>query len=567
MAQTVQTYSIPARERLRLWLLSGHKVTELTAHPEPQAIGSYARGRQLMGGNYQFAGDLIVAPGQGIWHITPPTDAFAQDLHRFGWLDDLAAVGTQEARGVAQLWALDWVDRYGLGRGPGWGAADTGRRMIHSLSHAPLLLAGLDAAKQKHLFRSLGRQAAWLRRDWPKAPPGLPRVEALVGEIYAGISLAGQSGLRRRAIEALAESLTDDVDNEGGIPSRSPEDLLEVYTLLGWVLEAFRESGQSLPDPIWAAMERITPTLRALRHVDGGLARFHGGGRGRTGQLDKALVTSGLRTPAATGQAMGFATLSHGRISLIADASAPPRGRASVQGHASTLAFEMTSGGYPVIVNCGSGRNFGPDWAQACRASASHSTLSLDKFSSSRLSDPIQGAGVRYRPLVQTPKRVIQQKTAERTGTTLILSHDGYAAQHGLTHLRRLSLNSTGTTLSGEDSLRALSRRDKARFDDQFDASGMTGLPYAVRFHLHPDTEAFVDMGGRAISVTLQNREVWVFRCNVGQKMELAPSVYMDPTRFKPRATKQIVLSARAMGYAQTIEWQLTKAQSAPTGL
>lgn len=544
-------------------MISGRSVTALVSHPEPQGIGSAPRGRQLLGGNFRFAGELIVAPDTSIWDIVPPTPVFAQELHRFAWLDDLAVVNSPEARALAQAWVLDWIARFGMGRGPGWGPAATGRRLVHLLSHAPIVLSRLNGKSQRLVFRALARQAILLSHEWPTSPRGLPRVEALSGLIYAGLALEGQAHLHRRATEALSESLMMDVDNEGGLPSRSPEDLLEVFTLLGWVLTALRAEGETLPDPIWAAMERIAPTLRALRHVDGGMARFHGSGRGRIGQLDKALVVSDLRSPATSGQAMGFATMNHGRTSVIVDAAAPPRGVASGQGHASTLAFEMTSGAYPVIVNCGAGRNFGADWAMACRATASHSTLSLDHFSSSRIGAAVYHAGETLRPLVQPPKRVIQQKTMQRAATSLILSHDGYVPQHGLTHMRRLTLIATGRELSGEDSLRALARKDKAVFDAAFDDSKLLGVPYAVRFHLHPDTEAQLDLGGRAISIELQNGEVWVFRASVGTILRLEPSVYMDPTRFKPRATKQIVLNARAMRYAQSIEWRLTKAQVA----
>ena len=162
---------------------------------------------------------------------------------------------------------------------------------------------------------------------------------------------------------------------------------------------------------------------------------------------------------------------------------------------------------------------------------------------------------------------MIQQKTVDRSGSMVILSHDGYAPGQGLTHLRRVVLGQTGAELSGEDSLRALSRQDKMVFDQALDVSGLAGLPYSIRFHLHPDTQAQVDMNGRAVSVALQNGEVWVFRCSMGQSIALEPSVYMDPNRFKPRATKQIVLNARAMSYAQTIEWQFTKAHGAKPGI
>lgn len=556
-----QSTKAPFLKRLRLWLSRGGKVSALISHPEPQAIGSYARGRQLMAGNFKFAGLLVESPGTSIWDIAPPSDDFAMALHRFAWIDDLAAVGGQEANTLARTWALQWIQRYGLGRGPGWTPSATGRRLIHLLGHVPIIMAGIGTRDQQVLFRSLSRQAAFLERDWPKSGRGLPRIEALTGLIYAGLSLEGLGLLRRRAAEAMAESLSDDVDNEGGLPNRNPEDLLEVFTLLGWVLSALREVGEPLPDPIWAAMERIAPTLRALRHVNGHLARFHGGGAGRDGQLDKALVTSELRLPATTSQAMGFATLHHGRLSMIVDAACPPKGRASARAHASTLAFELTSGGHPLIVNCGAGRDFGPDWAQACRATASHSTLSLEQFSSSRIGDPVILRGQTIRPIVQSPKKVMQQKSANRRGSALTLSHDGYLPTQGLTHMRRLMMTVDGREVHGEDSLRALSRRDKSMFTRAFDATGLQGIPLQIRFHLHPDTEASIDLGGRAISIALRNGEVWVFRTEHTAPLTLEPSVYMDPARLKPRATKQIVLSDQMVGYALSIDWRLTKAQ------
>ena len=73
--------------------------------------------------------------------------------------------------------------------------------------------------------------------------------------------------------------------------------MLEVFTLLTWAAQALAEAG-ILRRPTLAAMERIAPTLRALRHADGGLARFHGGGRGAEGRLDQALATAGVKADA-----------------------------------------------------------------------------------------------------------------------------------------------------------------------------------------------------------------------------------------------------------------------------
>jgi uncharacterized heparinase superfamily protein len=538
-------------------------VRALVSHPEPQSIGSSARGRQLMAGNVLFAGALVAQTQTLIWDVAPPSPAFARALHGFEWLEDLAAVGDRDARHLAQRWTLEWIARFGTGRGPGWTPALTGRRMIRMITHAPFLLNTLPPKAQACLFRSLTRQALYLSREWPRGPRGLPRVEALTGLIYAGLTLEGMSALRTRAAEALADTVARDVLPDGGIDTRSPADLLEIFTLLGWVRAALRGAGADVPEPISAAMERIVPTLRALRHVNGALARFHGGGAGRSGQLDKALVTSGIREPATTGMAMGFATLAHGRTSMVIDAAPPPVGRMSGAGHASTLAFEMISGGLEVIANCGPGAHFGAAWTRASRATASHSTLSLERFSSARVGAVVATPDGPVAPLVQTPRKVMAQKTANRKASALILSHDGYVAGHGLTHLRRLVLSVDGRTLEGEDSLRALSRADKQQFDRALDATSLQGVPFNIRFHLHPDTDANLDLGGRAISILLPNEEVWVFRTVQRCDMALEPSVYLDPRRLKPRATKQIVLSQRLVKYAATIGWTLTKAQEA----
>ena len=426
-----------------------------------------------------------------------------------------------------------------------------------------MLLMHMPSKSQALLFHSLSRQTLFLRREWPRGPEGLARIEALTGLIYAGLTLEGYEPIREAAVKALGRTVAACVMPDGGVASRNPDELLEVFTLLGWVKSALSEGGKDPVFEIEAALQRIAPTLRALRHVDGQLARFHGGSGGAPGQLDKALVLSGIRTPATKAQAMGYDTLHHGRTTVIIDAATPPVGDASGVAHASTLAFELNSDGRGVIVNCGPGHGFGPDWARAGRATASHSTMGLERYSSARIGPEVMGPEGPIAPLVQTPHKVIAQKSESRKMTTLIMSHDGYARGHGLTHLRRLALSLDGRMLTGEDSLRALSRADKAQFDRVLGASGLEGIALDLRFHLHPDTEADVDLGGRAVSIQLPNNEIWIFRPGEGRFASLAPSVYLDPARLKPRATKQIVLSDRLVKYAATIDWTLTKAQDA----
>jgi len=537
--------------------------TAFIAQPEPRSIGYLARGRQLCAGNFVFAGHLVQAPGVSIWDIVPPDAAFAAELHGFGWLDDLAAAGDARARERAQAWLWEWIARHGRGTGPGWTPDLTGRRLIRWMSHAFFLLRGQGAEGAAPFYRSLAQQTDFLARRWRAAAPGLPRFEALTGLIYAGVSLEGMQDLTEPARTALARECERQIDAAGGIPTRNPEDLLEVFTLLTWAALGLSDSGQSAAEAHWRAVERIAPTLRTLRHADGGLARFHGGGRGLDGRLDSALAASGVKTRRSDGLAMGFARLSAGRTSVIVDAAPPPKAAASAGAHASTLAFELTSGRRPVIVNCGSGASFGAEWRRAGRATPSHSTLVLASGSSARLSND-----ARYPDwLSEAPGHVPVNLTKLSDGLRFEGAHDGYVKNHGLTHVRNLDLSADGRGLAGEDMLMVLEEPDRQRFDRALDATRLHGIPYDIRFHLHPEVDASVDMGGTAVSIALRSGEIWIFRADAGAALSLQPSVYLEKTRLKPRSTKQIVLSGRALRYATRMRWSLAKAQESPVGI
>ena len=541
----------------------GRPATAFVSQPEPRTIGSYARGRQLVAGNFLFAGHLLQQPEADMWELSPPDRAFAEALHGFGWLDDLAAAGDGPARARAQAWLWGWIARYGRGRGPGWTPDLTGRRLIRWISHALFLLSGQDSDASHAFYRSVAAQTAFLGRRWRASAPGLPRFEALTGLIHAGISLEGMEAHLAPAIAALERECRARIDAQGGLPTRNPEELLDVFSLLTWAAVALGEAGRSPSEGHWAAIERIAPTLRTLRHADGGLARFHGGGRGLEGRLDRALANSGVKGCAAGGLSMGFARLGAGRTSIVIDAAPPPRGKASAGAHASTLAFELTSGRRPLVVNCGSGANFGADWRRAGRATPSHSTLILADRSSARLGPAHDGQEY----LVTAPRTVPIEMSHAPDCMRFEGGHHGYVREFGLTHVRKLELTLDGRALVGEDSLLTLEMADRERFDKALDATGLEGLPYEIRFHLHPDVDVSLDMGGIAASMALMSGEIWVLRCDGGTKISVEASVYLEKIRLKPRATKQIVLSGRAMGYATRTRWSLAKPRDTPIGI
>jgi uncharacterized heparinase superfamily protein len=255
---------------------------------------------------------------------------------------------------------------------------------------------------------------------------------------------------------------------------------------------------------------------------------------------------------------MGFARLSARRTSMIVDASPPPVGEASLNAHASTLAFELTSGRRPLIVNCGSGVSFGHAWRRAGRATPSHSTLCIEGYSSGRLAPT--GPGDAPEELIDAAGHVPVELSEMADGVRFQGGHDGYVRQFGLTHARTLELSFDGRGMAGEDMLLAMDANAKRRFDRAMDAVSLAGIGFDIRFHLHSDVDATLDLGGAAISMALKSGEVWVFRHDGQYDLALEPSVYLEKGRLKPRSSRQIVLSGRAMDYATRVRWTLSKA-------
>lgn len=540
-------------------------VTAFVSSPEPRTIGSFARGRQLIVGNYLFAGALVEAPDVELWDVTAPDVAFSEALHGFAWMDDLVAVGDSPSRAVCQQWLWGWIERYGNGRGPGWTPELTGRRLIRWINHALFVLRGSEVTQSDSFYQSLAQQTVFLSKRWHAATPGLPRFEALTGLIYAAMSLEGMEALAAPAVEALARECAEQIDAEGGLLTRNPEELLDVFTLLTWAAAALSDADWVTPEPHMEAIERISPTLRTLRHSDGGLARFHGGGRGQEGWLDHALASSGVKTRQPDGLSMGYARLSAGRTSVIIDAATPPAPAASFNAHASTLAFELTSGRRPLIVNCGSGVSFGAEWRRAGRATPSHSTLCLDGYSSARLGDADRATA--HEALIDAPTHVPIEVSQAPDGLRFQGGHNGYVKTHGLTHARQLELTFDGRAMAGEDMLFAMEDIEKRLFDKVMDAKTLAGVPFDIRFHLHPEVDAALDLGGTAVSVALKSGEIWVFRHDGTLNLTLDRSVYLEKGRLKPRAALQIVLSGTAMDYATRVRWSLSKAQETAMGI
>jgi uncharacterized heparinase superfamily protein len=449
--------------------------------------------------------------------------------HGFTWLRDLRALGTDAARARARALVSDFMDTADLDP-IGQRADVTGARIAAWLGHYDFFAASADDDFRQRLMARLVTDARNLAAALPAEERDGRALTALKGLIAASVAMPEHAAYIARALRFLPQEIGAQIFPDGCHIERSPaahlaalQDLTEIRALLqiGKV-----EAPAMLP----AAIERMALALRALRHGDGGLALFNGSREDLPSLIDLVLSQAGRsgRTPANLGDS-GFQRLAAGKSVLLVDAGAPAALGLDRFAHAGTLAFEFSAGKERLIVNCGAAPASGPEWRDALRASAAHSTLIIANVSSSEIRD--HGLGRR-------PTHVNAQRQAAGGAHWLEASHDGWGKLFGAVHRRRLYLAESGEDLRGEDLIEAEQPQ-----------------PFVIRFHLHPNVTASLQQDNEAVLLRLPSGQGWRLRAD-GVKISVDESIYFGAP--EPRRAEQIVLAGHQDG-PQQVKWAITK--------
>lgn len=521
----------------------------LVWQPAPPVAGDPAIARRLANGVLLFEGRLVQTDAPTPWEIDPPDTTWEAALHGHAWLDHVAATEDPRLWSHFGNWMWDWLDRYGAGDGTGWAPDLVARRLTRWIAHSAQLLLGRPPEASQRFFQALGVQARYVDWRWRETSPGVPRIEALAGLVYARLSLEGPGRETERTIAELGREAESVIGPDGGVKSRSPEALARVVSLLAWSLKSIEDAGRT-PAPGHAkAIKRALPALRMLRHPSGALPRFHGGRPGFDLPLEEIVRAAGptIETPQAA--PMGYRRLQEGVAVLIADCAPPPGGAHAATAHASPLAFELSHGAQPIIVNCGTGMGFGPETAVAARRVQAHSMLELAGGCPARLT------GADDDPDLNLPAEVSARVSSDDTGSWLLGDSTHYEASCGLRCERRVRLARSGTRLEGEETALATCADSRARAAETL---GEFATPMVLRFHIHPDVKVASALNGRAVSLRMPDGALWMFTADA-DRLEVQPSRYFDEDRPKPRATSQIVATAALLEYWGRITWSLER--------
>jgi len=528
----------------------GKTARSYVSQPLPLQTGFATKGLQLAAGNFLVDGHLVQEPDSSIWEIGAGDADFILQAHSFDWLAHLGANGSPECHRVACLWLTQWVAAYGDGENRAWAPDLAGPRLIALLNNALFLMSDAPVELQETYFKTVTQHARFLKKTWGQAPVGLPRFQALVGYFYATLAIEELARDLPKAHELLAQECTAQIDENGGVQTRCPEDLFDIFALLIWTLQGMEAADIEPNKSVVYAADRSLPLLRMLRLGDGSLAKFHGGDTVPADRMDAAFVQAGTSSQSMAHEGMGYARLEAGNFVAIVDMGGMPDAQDAHYGCA--LSFEMSVSGQPLFTNTGTGRGFGAFWQENCMRPSAFNVASVKQGWTKGL-DPVLA---RFAP----DMNVVSDETANFEQERLKLSgyHTGYQKTLGLVYNRCLSLDAGGNTISGQERFYCQDKADRKRFDQVLTGAGAVGIPVAIRFHVAPDVDVSLDLGGKAVSMAMKNGDIWILKADRGE-MDVFDSVHFEIDRLKPRATKQIVVYSGVVDYEDAVNWTLTR--------
>lgn len=535
-------YRLTWRTPLHALRLRGRFPLKLLGVPEDPIPGDPMAGKALRAGHFLFRG-LKLPIARLDFADLPVPPAFADYIHSFAWLRDLAAAGTRTDVGViAEGLQRRWLDVHDEAIAePAWRPDNAGWRLLYWLAYAPALLASDDIVHRSRTLNAIARTARHLDRTADSVRAGVPQLVAWAAIVAAGLALPGGEPRRAFGEAGLRKALLGCFYADGGTISRSPDAQADAIAVLSMLTRVYALRRMDAPTWIGETLALAVPALTAITHGDGGLGSWQGAGATSAERVQAVVAASGIRArPLRAARDWGYQRLTAGRALLQVDAAPPPVARATDAGCASTLALEFSDGPHRIIVNCGgaalAGALIPQELAKVLRTTAAHSTLTLaDQNSTAILPDGTLGKGVTE---VEIDRREVDG------GSRIELSHDGYVKRHGFVHRRLLILAATGRELRGEDML--LPQGRKRRHD---------GLPFAIRFHLGPDVEPSMTADGQAVLMRLSGGALWQLRC-AGARVRIDDSLWVDGDG-RPTPAYQVEMSGTLPAGGASIGWLL----------
>lgn len=517
--------------------------------PRDMRTADPTRASEWIEGYIALADGVLELNGRKLFSIDPPSDAFARELHAFGWLHHLRAyelssttakqaqaIAADHARGHVLDWIVNRRKHPSLARTPIMAAS----RALALTQHAAFLLDEADPQDYRTIMASILDDARFAFIHRAEVSDPTDHCLLVLACTSVAHALREHLALRQLTRDALTSALKNAFHADGGPRTRRPGDLPRLLATMLSLKALMQAREMPVPQRLLQSIENGLRVLRMLRHPDGTLARFQG--TDSIIGLETDLVATILFFDTERGPLpilapdSGYARLEAPDCVVLMDCGIAPPPDASRQAHASTLAFEWSFDATKIITSAPEiGYSVDADLLDQRRTTA-QSTLSVGGVSSATFPDS--------RPdsvMIADGLGVTAEKSQEAPTRSLRARHTGYRQKFGVDHARSITLSDNGRVIEGLDQLLLPSGA----------LASNNRNPFALAFQLQPGARVRSE-GDRRLRITLRHHTI-MFEAEAGTVSVVDPTD--RPTYRGPSRARRIVVDGPVSGPAE-VHWR-----------
>lgn len=483
-------------------------------------------GSKILKRRFDLAGCSIEMPGHITWLAEDASAGWHEQFYSFRWLRDIA--GSKKHREAASF-SREFINGFILESDGlpsiAWEPKVVATRLALWMEHLELILDGSSRAFRQRFTRSVIRHAVLLRSHLESHSGGEDVLLAIWGVAACAERFRPLRFLLPLACDKLTAWLALSIREDGMCRSGTPGDqLAQLQTLID--LRSILPNDALIYADLAKTIMKMGTMLRFSCHGDGRLALFGG-----TVMQDAALINKVLERSHAQGDLPltatgGLCRLQRQQSYIFLMAAYGGGGRNSFSG---PLAMEFGEGTERIVVNCGAYFGNDPMWANAVKATAAHSTLSLE--------DGAPAASENYHSAAP------RLESLERPDGPMLRA--SLEAAPGIIHSRMLVLQEDGGRLSGKDQI-------TCQFKDAAQVKSV------LRFHLHPDIRC-QKTGVQGLLLASVSGKKWAFSVQSPEvSMTVEESVFLG-YKGKPQRTLQIVLHPTLSEGMTEVSWGFAK--------
>ena len=456
-------------------------------------------------------------------------------LHSFFWLFSL---DLKSSKKITQTIILNWIDTNHNYNPKSWELDTLSKRVIAWISNSKLTYEGSDQKFKNKFNDNIKKQVNHLKNEINRSAWIDDKMIGCAAIILAGLSYKDKEKYLDYGLVLLKKIINFSFDSEGFPKSRNFRQLIFYLKYFILIREWLKESQNDIPEYLNEIIFNLGQAYNFSWQNTNQSFLFNGNHVVDNLNFDKYLKFHGYKFKNENNECGGYIVLKNKNILLTTDIGSAPEKKFSNNYQSGTLSFEIYFKGKKLISNSGYFQNYKHQLNYISRSTASHSTLTIDNRSSTKLKKNTEG-----NLIIDKAAKIIKKKIiSEKDYFSIIGSHDGYLKEYGIIHERQIEFFAKSNKFIGKDRLIRKKNFKSTNFE--------------IRFHFEPGIKITKTQEGKTILIELLNSG-WRFFCK-DHPIDVETGLYFGK-KGSFSENQNIFISGFTNHQEQEITWEIIK--------